>query len=758
MFSDFKSDNKTAQEDKNQKNHLVERAIQALKKEYVLVGKTHVRVWHAWLMLGIIAGAISGIILVANRSGEFEAGKAALTSQPNIIFILADDLNDFRSTSRPYYPADLWSRVMPNVQAYLASQGTSFINSFVSMDACCPSRATWLTGQYTHNHGVWTSYGANGGYDKLVNSGISTLGQWLQSGGYKTFHVGKYLNEYPPNPCQEGDTACMTKFNTGQPCEVPPGWNEFYGGVEETTNVDNETLYYFYDYRLCEKSAGDTAGRYVFYSGGNQNGIPTRPENYKTDVYFRKAADIINRASAAGTPFFLSIATLAPVGDQDAYHGEPTPAEEDFGTYGSESLPKAPNYNEQDMSDKPAAMKLLPLISASTEAAIVSHYRNQLESLRSVDRGIAAIVSALQAAGKLENTVIILTSDHGQFLGEHRFYAGMHGKVLVYDEGLRTPLLIRAPGIAQGQTIKNMAVNVDLAPTILDFAGVSQSARVMDGKSLKALMQNPAMSWRSDFLIEGYNQVYWGVRNEQYKYVEHKNGEKEFYDLVADPYELTSQHNSTDPAKQAVMAQLRDRMNQLKTCNGSNCFSITAGGPSCSLSFSPTSVNAGQNTTVSWTSSNDADNSLPLYCNGTFTANLSPANGSTTFVPPYSGTCTATAQNSSGQSATCSASITVSGASTDTTKPIVSITSPLNGAQVSRNTYITITANASDNKGVTKVEFRVDGILKCTDTSAPYTCSWQTPLLAGQTRKLGAKAYDAAGNVGTSAVVSVTTK
>ena len=165
----------------------------------------------------------------------------------------------------------------------------------------------------------------------------------------------------------------------------------------------------------------------------------------------------------------------------------------------------------------------------------------------------------------------------------------------------------------------------------------------------------------------------------------------------------------------------------------------------------------GQSDTGSWSSNDTAVNysgsgGLSPLGSGT----LNSGSGSFPFTCPSSqGTLTFTSATGKSGSFNCTLNV---GGTGDTTKPTVSITSPLNGAKVLRNTSITITASASDNKGVTKVEFRVDGILKCTDTVAPYTCNWVTPLLAGQTRKLGAKAYDAAGNVGTSATVSVTTK
>jgi hypothetical protein len=130
-----------------------------------------------------------------------------------------------------------------------------------------------------------------------------------------------------------------------------------------------------------------------------------------------------------------------------------------------------------------------------------------------------------------------------------------------------------------------------------------------------------------------------------------------------------------------------------------------------------------------------------------------------TTVANGSHTLMAQALDTAGNAATsASRTITVSNGVIDTTPPTVSITSPVNGATVAKKTTVTIAATASDNVAVTKVEFSVDGSLKCTDTTAPYTCAWRVPAQAGRTYRLQAKAYDAASNVGSSSIVTVTSR
>jgi arylsulfatase A-like enzyme len=181
-------------------------------------------------------------------------------------------------------------------------------------------------------------------------------------------------------------------------------------------------------------------------------------------------------------------------------------------------------------------------------------------------------VQTLTDTGILDNTVIIYTTDHGFFLGEHRI---PFGKYWPYEEALRTPLIIRGPGIPAGQVRTSPVVNVDLAPTILDLAHAS-SLRVMDGRSLVPLMKDPTMVWTRDFLLEGKtgNAVpYEGVHTDRYVYIEYKTGDRELYDLQTDPHELNNlAHWAT---RQSLVASLHDRLLQLEHCSGVTCQSVT---------------------------------------------------------------------------------------------------------------------------------------------------------------------------------------
>jgi len=445
---------------------------------------------------------------------------AQAAARPNIVVFMTDDQN--LSTLR----------VMNSVRTLLTQQGVTYANNFVSYPLCCPSRATYLTGQYPHNHGVMGNSPPDGGYYKL--RGGETLPVWLSRSGYQTAHIGKYLNGY----------------GTRDPLEVPPGWGEWYGAIDPST-------YRMWGYTLNENG--------VLHTYGQDN--VEDPALYQTDVYRAKAVNYINRKAPAPEPFFLSVATLAPhvEGGFAAGNGDrnPRPAPRHRGAFAGEALPKPPSYNELDVSDKPAHIRALPLINAASEARILKTYRSQLESLLAVDEAVAAVVNALQANGELANTLFVFTSDNGWMQGEHRI---PNGKVHAYEESIRVPLILRGPGVPANTTRTSASSNVDLAPTALDAADAVAGITV-DGRSLI-----PASATRNLLVETGPrtdgSRWYAAVRSPRFLYVEYSTGERELYDLMSDPFQLRSRH--ADPAYATAMAALATELHRLQACSG-NC-------------------------------------------------------------------------------------------------------------------------------------------------------------------------------------------
>jgi N-acetylglucosamine-6-sulfatase len=475
--------------------------------------------------LVLAVGNLAALALAASLRGDADAASSKQAARPNVVVVMTDD-----QTVESL-------RVMANVRALLERQGTTFTNNFVTYSLCCPSRSTFLTGQYAHNHTVMGNAPPAGGYDKLEPTHANTLPNWLRSAGYHTVHLGKYLNGYTAD---DG---------------VPPGWDEWYGAVDPST-------YSYYGYTLNENGTLHTYG--------------DAPFHYQTDVYTDKAVDIIGRLAPKRQPFFLWVAYLAPhsgsprESDDPAGLATPVPAPRHRNAFAAEALPQPPSLNEADVADKPIGVRSRPLLGPTRLAAVRELYQQRLESLLAADEGVARIVAALRRAHELRNTYLLFTSDNGFFHGEHRVPTG---KVLLYEPSIRVPLIIRGPGIPHGRTSAAMVANIDLAPTILAIAHATPG-RVQDGISILPIARAQAGLPERDLLIERGPEgpaagQFTAIRTRQYLYAEYANGEQELYDLARDPDELDSRH--ADPAYASVKAGLAARLARLRTCAGPSC-------------------------------------------------------------------------------------------------------------------------------------------------------------------------------------------
>jgi N-acetylglucosamine-6-sulfatase len=396
------------------------------------------------------------------------------------------------------------------------------------MDRCASSRGFWKF----HEQG-------------LENSTIAT---WLDGAGYDTILIGKYLNYYSFN--RSGSYAPTTY--------VPPGWDHWYGW--EGPYTDSGTKYDI-----------NENGQVVTYD---------RSDIHETDLYSRIAERFIRQTAGrtpyfdlSRTPFFMYLSTNAP--HEPAFY-----APRHAGMFSDEQLPRPPSFNEGDVSDKPAWVRNKPLLTSTQISDMTNFYRNRLRALQSVDEMVGRLVGALRNTGELYNTYLVFTSDNGIHLGEHR----IQGKVTAYDEAVHVPLLVRGPSVPQGATRSQMVLNNDLAPTFADLNSAKVPAFV-DGRSLKPLLSvNPPASWRSAFLIEHRRSMedggvraipaqeipnYDAVRTSRYLYVEYSTtGEKELYDLRADPYALTNLYASASPT---LLSDFQSTLDELKSCAGETC-------------------------------------------------------------------------------------------------------------------------------------------------------------------------------------------
>ena len=469
--------------------------------------------------------ALAGVALLASgpaaKHGQpphAVAGKAA-GPRPNLVLVLTDD-QTLESL-----------RVMPETQRLIGEAGTTFTNAFVTYPLCCPSRATLLTGQYAHNHGVRGNQPPGGGAGAL--DARETLPVWLQRAGYYTAHVGKYLNGY-------GEVV---------PATVPPGWSRWLALVDPTT-------YSFYDYTLSDD------GHLVHHGSGEAD--------YQTDVRAAAAERVIRERAGRG-PFFLSVAPVAPhleLSDAGGKGRAPRPAPRHAGRFADEPLPAKASFDEADVSDKPGSLRRLPRLGAAARADVLRTYRAQLASLLAVDELVARLVAALEESGELDRTLVVFTSDNGFFHGEHRI---RDGKFLPYEEAIRVPLLIRGGGFPAGAVADQLVANVDLAPTLLEAAGAAAGRR-LDGVALQALAADERAGRGRALLLEGLEgnrATYTAVRTERWLWVEYDDGARELYDLAADPLQLRSRH--AGKAFKDVRAELAERLARLRRCAGESC-------------------------------------------------------------------------------------------------------------------------------------------------------------------------------------------
>jgi N-acetylglucosamine-6-sulfatase len=491
--------------------------------------------------VAFVLGALA-LALAVHGPGTAAAQSSGEDQRPNVLVIETDDQTQESIA------------VMPNTRNLIGGQGVTFPNSFVNWAVCCPSRATFLTGQYAHSHGVLGNVAPLGGFDRLDST--NTLPVWLQSAGYYTGMIGKYLNGYEAH-----------RDDPGGPL-IPPGWTEWRGSTR---------TYDFYGYQLNEGGTLNTYG-----SLSDDPDSPPDPAVYSTDVYTAKAVDFINRRAPSAQPFFLWLNYLAPHGGgpnpaaPNTSHcaGTAKPAPRDLHAFDSVPLPQGPAFNEADVSDKPPSIQARNLNDpdAQGEGAgditdITRFWRCRRASLLSEDSGVQQIYSALQASGELNDTLLIFTSDNGFMHGEHRVKSG---KQVPYEESIRVPLMIRGPGFRGGKTVRDLAINPDLAPTILRAAG-AESGRLLDGRALQGFAEKPGRLRGRELSLE--TNTYAAVRTGRYIYIEYTSGQntgfQELYDLRADPFQL--QNVAGNPAYDAIHSALDARLDSIRSCNGPEC-------------------------------------------------------------------------------------------------------------------------------------------------------------------------------------------
>ncbi len=562
---------------------------------------------HRGASLAIASGVLALLCALAANWSAQGAGAAVdeASQRPSFVVIQTDDQTYDGLYASFGSPA---LRAMPNTLNLIAKRGMTFNQYYVSYPLCCPSRVSLLTGRYAHSNGVKGNVQPNGGYfgfsfRAAYNHNIAT---WLQAAGYRTIHVGKYLNGYGDEPYDNGTT-------------VPPGWNDWH------TVLSADTKHYYYGYTL--NNNGNIEGPYGDpgswdtreYGVRDDIGCPFAPLNglpcyYETDTLSNFAAQSI-RETSPEQPFYLQLDYTSPHGDFRRPAG-PEPAPRNYDWFKGAPLPhnRGQGFDEGNVSDKPRFIREAPYMTLQNIHTYRVYWDKQLDAERSIDDGVKELIDTLGSLHRLRNTYVIFTSDNGFFFGEHRLIGG---KFLAYEPATHLPFLIRGPHIRPGSESNELVGNIDIAPTVLELAG-AEADKSVDGRSMTPFFQDPELKTLRPYLFESFVETddvdeagaiaetgdqsgaserkrgkavpelqqrkrrgasasllappkdYEGIRLGPWKYIAWPDGEKELYNLERDPYELNNLVRIPNyfPIRNFLHHELTER---LENCVGRVC-------------------------------------------------------------------------------------------------------------------------------------------------------------------------------------------
>ena len=443
--------------------------------------------------------------------------------KPNFLFILVDD--------QPYDAVGFSNRYpflkTPNIDK-LAKEGVNIENFFVTQSICSPSRASFLTGTYPHIHGV----NQNNKYVDPDWQNYAPYSTHLQNSGYETAHIGKI----------------HMAWKRGKE-HIRPGFDYWFSFIGQGQYFDPKV---------------------------NDNGVEMKLEGYMTDILTDKTIDWLKNKRDPNKPFSLNLW-------HKAVHERHLPAPRHKDLYKNEDLPTPPyDTHKETFKGKPEWLrrktygfkwnendKIPDELPEITWPINKQKYMQLLRSLIAVDESLGQVIKTLDEMGELENTVIIYSSDNGYFMGEHTFL----DKRLAYENSMRVPMIIRYPKlITKNSIVKEQCLNIDIAPTILDLAGVKKPSYMQGESMVKLVSGKKDKSWRKSMLFEYYVDDAWpyagpnqvAVRTNKYKLIDNflEDDIDELYDLVNDPGEMKNLIN--DDNYNNVEKELREESIKLQ--------------------------------------------------------------------------------------------------------------------------------------------------------------------------------------------------
>lgn len=472
--------------------------------------------------------------LLACGTTDTPAPADAITpTRANIVVVIVDDLrfDEFSAGGHPYLET-------PNIDR-LATEGALFVNAFHAVPLCSPNRASLLTGQFPSRHGIIDNVARD-----IASHHLETFNIPLQAAGYRTAFIGKW--------------------HMGNSAAPRPGW-DYWSALPGQGRAEDPVLF--------------------------EDGELRAQRGYTTDLLTDRAVRFIEREHAQ--PFLVYLAHKAVHPDvaqrndgsvDFASDRGYVPAAQDAGRYAGRVYPRRQERSEvaADLEGKPVIQRALSRLPAVDDTGSGEHQhpttpwtaeetiRQRAEMMVAVDRGLGRIIGTLDSLGILDETVIVLSSDNGFFFGEHGLTTERR---LPYEESIRNPLLVRyPPRIAAGARPAGLALTVDLAPTMLELAGVEIGSSIQ-GRSLVPLFASTPSDWRQSVLVEFYSNEqpfthlvdvdYRAVRTSRYKYIHWVKfpDQDELYDLQTDS--LERRNVARDPAMAGVRADMRRELERL---------------------------------------------------------------------------------------------------------------------------------------------------------------------------------------------------
>lgn len=461
------------------------------------------------------------VLLLSSLSAVAQEG-ASPANRPNVVVILTDDQrwDQMSCAWHPFLHTPQLDRI--------AAEGARFTNAFVATSLCSPSRASFLSGQYAHSHGVLDNF-------TDFPKDLASYPKQLHAEGYATAYVGKW--------------------HMGEDDDSPrPGFDHWISHTGQGSYFDN-----------------------TFNVDSERKEI----KGYYTDVVTDLAVDYIEQGRPKEKPFCLIIGHKAP---HTPYTPEPKYAKLFDGI--DIDYP----HSSYDLSGKPQWIvdrldtwhgiygpvygyrKEFPDPSAAGVLAFQAFVRAVNATVKSVDDSVGEVYQSLDKAGVLDDTIFVFASDNGAFLGEH----GMTDKRAMHEESIRIPLLVRYPRrIRPGTVVDKLVLNIDLAPSLLELCGARPIENI-HGESIVPLLDGKADDWRTSFLYEynyekqfPYTPNVRGVRTEDWKYIHYPHGDgspdrhlAELYDLVSDPGE--SHNLIADERFESKVEELKAELDRLQ--------------------------------------------------------------------------------------------------------------------------------------------------------------------------------------------------